>query len=58
MAVSYVLVLPGIAFHLVGRLEAGIDLRNSQQLMVTLLVGDDRSVGSQKEVHIHGTVKM
>jgi hypothetical protein len=38
-------------YHLVGRLEAGVgDLGHAKLLVVSLLGGDDRSIGDEREV--------
>merc|ERR1719225_77555 len=49
---GHVLAMPGVALHhLVGGLEAGVgDLPDSELLVVSLLSGDDGSVGDQREV--------
>merc|ERR1719251_189929 len=49
---GHVLPVSGVALHhLVGGLEAGVgDLTNSELLVVSLLRGDDGSVGDQREV--------
>ena len=51
-AAGHVFAVTWVAFHhLVGGLEAGVgDLSNGQLLVVSLLGGDDRGVGSQREV--------
>merc|ERR1719410_2107208 len=51
-AAGHVLAVAGVALHhLVGGLEAGVgDLSNSHLLMVSLLSGDDGSIGDQGEV--------
>ena len=73
-AAGHVLPMPGITLnHLVGRLKAGIgDLSHGNLLMVSLLRGDDRCIGDQREVdpgignqvglelcqiHIEGSIK-
>merc|ERR1712122_457052 len=51
-AAGHVLSMPGVTLHhLVGGLKAGVgDLRHGELLMVSLLSGDDGSVGDQREV--------
>merc|ERR1712165_444139 len=51
-AAGHVLAVTRVALdHLVSRLEAGVgDLRDSELLMVSLLGGDDGSIGDQREV--------
>ena len=50
---GHVLAMTRVALdHLVGRFETGIgDLSHSELLMISLLGGDDRSVGDQGEVN-------
>merc|ERR1719414_2344710 len=51
-AAGHVLAMTGVALHhLIGGLEAGVgDLRHTELLVVSLLGGDDGSVGDQGEV--------
>ena len=73
-AAGHVLAVPRIALdHLIGRLKAGVgDFSNRDLLMVSLLIGNDWSVGDKREVdpgighqvglelseiHIQGTVE-